>query len=139
METDKFYGIDTDIDTSLFEYGVLTSKDEKISIVGVANNEDGYYQFVTTDMKEERIAEIISESWFNRKKFFEYLGTNKKDWLLLNKANKLFDLVNYYGWDNYFPSHSIMTKKETEQFIRDYVIEPIIEETIYTAFNEEKI
>lgn len=135
MKTNNFYGIDKDIETSLFEYGVLTSKDNKVSFVGVAQKAGSFYEFIQTDWGDGDILDVIMGSWFNKKAFFTYLSTTKTQWLTTPLPNKIYDMVNYYGWDNFFSPYNIISKKETIELIENYGNDNR-HETAYTAYSE---
>ena len=136
IDNEIWYGVDVDLEISLFEYGILTSKDNKISIIGVGKKDDSYNQFITTNFTDENIKETINERSFSKKGFFSYLGTKEVNWLKLAIPIKLRDLVSYYNWDNFFSSEIIMSKKETEQFINNYKLENNGNETVYTSYTE---
>ena len=110
----EFYGIDKSNDISLFEYGLLVSKDE---------NEDGsethfiIYKidddsFGTGHISEREINGYVEGKEFMDKKdiksFLSFVGMKKKAWLKENMVNKLHDLLSYWGVQNimgtdYFP------------------------------------
>jgi len=126
METNHFYGIDKSIDISILEYGVLVSKEPHednnyLIIYGVNNYGDGYQSFATILLSEQEVNSKIEESWFDKKLFLDYCGMNETEWLSLNMANKMRDLIAYYGCENICGvSYSTFDEDELRQYLSDY-------------------
>ena len=126
METDYFYGIDKSIDISILEYGVLVSKEpndknEYLIIYGINNDGNSYESFSSISLSEFAINSMLKESWFDKKSFFNYCGMNEVQWLFHNIANKIRDLIAYYGVENICGiSYSTFDEDELRQFLSDY-------------------
>ena len=127
----KFEGTDADLETSLFEYGLLVSivpdKDNQyqcIYSVGTSTDdetgEDVHSNFDVGYLSVKEIEEKINESWFDKISFLSCVGfTSKEDeWLNLSFVSKLWDLLNYYGYENIMgSSYSPFDKEQTLEFI----------------------
>ena len=126
METDHFYGVDKRIDISILEYGVLVSKEpdhdnEYLIIYGVNSDGNSYQSFATICLSEKEINSKIKESWFNKESFFNYLSMDEQEWLSLNIANKMRDMIAYYGSENICGvNYSTFDEDELRQFLSDY-------------------
>ena len=126
METDYFYGVDKSIDISILEYGVLVSKEpndknEYLIIYGINNDGNSYESFSSISLSEFSINSMLKESWFDKKSFFNYCGMNEVQWLFHNIANKIRDLIAYYGVENICGiSYSTFDEDELRQFLSDY-------------------
>ncbi len=115
-------GIDADIETSLFEYGVICRKNKHCS-----EPDEHFCLYLTKPdlfdwgyKKESELNDLINGSdWMKDKdveSFLSYVGMPKADWLQLTFINKLHDLFSYYGYENimgstYSPLRSIDIKK----------------------------
>lgn len=125
METDYFYGVDKSIDISILEYGVLVSKEpdhnnEYLIIYGVNNDGNSYQSFATICLSEEEINSKIEESWFDKNSFFNTIG-QQEEWLSNSIANKMTDMLSYYGHENICGiSYSTFNEDELRQFLSDY-------------------
>ena len=126
METNYFYGIDKSIDISILEYGVLVSKEpndknEYLIIYGINNDGNSYESFSSISLSEFAINSMLKESWFDKKSFFNYCGMNEVQWLFHNIANKIRDLIAYYGVENICGiNYSTFDEDELRQFLSDY-------------------
>ena len=126
METDYFYGVDKSIDISILEYGVLVSKEpndknEYLIIYGINNDGNSYESFSSISLSEFAINSMLKESWFDKKSFFNYCGMNEVQWLFHNIANKIRDLIAYYGVENICGiSYSTFDEDEMRQYLSDY-------------------
>lgn len=126
METDYFYGIDKSIDISILEYGMLVSNESDkdgsyLIIYGVNNDGNSYESFSNISLTEKEVNDKINESWFNKKEFFNYCGQTEQEWLSLNIANKMRDMIAYYGSENICGvNYSTFDEDELRQFLSDY-------------------
>ena len=126
METNYFYGVDKSIDISILEYGVLVSKEpndknEYLIIYGINNDGNSYKSFSSISLSEFAINSMLKESWFDKKSFFNYCGMNEVQWLFHNIANKIRDLIAYYGVENICGiSYSTFDEDEMRQYLSDY-------------------
>lgn len=105
METNYFYGIDKSIDISILEYGVLVSKEpdrnnEYLIVYGVDNDGNKYQSFASIFMSEQEINSKIEEPWFSKNSFFSHNDINEEEWLQLDVASKMTDMLSYYGSEN---------------------------------------
>lgn len=102
ITSEKFIGVDADLETSLFEYGLLVSAEldnsgEYQCVYSVGNGD-----FDVSYKTDNDINEVIEETWFEKNSFFDYLGTKEEEWVNTEFVNKLSDLLNYYGYQNFF-------------------------------------
>ena len=111
-ELKDYEGIDASLEISLYEYGLLTKKENKNIHVwcGVGADKSGnYIEFVSYNTTEEELNNIINESWFDKKAFFQTADIkDDKEYKKLWYVHKLSDLLCYYGHENvlgscYFP------------------------------------
>lgn len=105
----NYCGTDESLSTSLFEYGLLVSKekdkDNQYTIVyGVSMTENGYETFDTTFMSEDEIVEIFNESWFDKTGFLDCIDCSESDFLDMSIVQKLFNIKSYHGCNNIFGS-----------------------------------
>jgi hypothetical protein len=112
LQADGFTGTDVNIETSLYEYGLLCHKPlgaKNIQCwIGVEiDSNSNYCKFDFFTISEKDIEEIINESWFNKKSFFSFIGITEKEWLVVaHYTSKISDLVTYYGYQNiFYPSY----------------------------------
>jgi hypothetical protein len=116
----KFIGTDADLETSLFEYGVICKpmpKDEYFCIY----NQNGLY--ATGYVKEHELnALICGTEWMSKKdikSFLAFTGMEKNEWFELSFIHKLSDLLNYYGSENILGTdYSPMTEKEIRKLYK---------------------
>jgi hypothetical protein len=104
LSSQGFHGVDTSLETSLFEYG-LVWKDtgiETLFIYGIFNTVDGNY--VTFDrMFIQNDCDVEAEyDWVDFENLMGFVGMEIEDWRALPLPRKIFDLVNYYGSDSIF-------------------------------------
>lgn len=126
MKDLTFFGCDADLETSLFEYGLIVSNEE---------HEDGsgthfciYRQgemFGCGHMSEKEVNRYIEGKEFmdahDIESFLSWLGLSKDEWLELSMAPKLQDLLSYWGSENVFGTdYCPMTEGEVkERWIKD--------------------
>lgn len=95
-----WYGIDASNEISLLEYGLLVKKepdkDDQYKIIYRVNST----QFDFCHFSEKEVNEFLNEGWFNTEGFLNYCGMTENAWLKMNIANKLSDLLTYYGFEN---------------------------------------
>lgn len=117
IESRGFKGLDADLQTSLMEYSFI-AKDlpETKELFIYLINYRGRIDFGWISYKD--INEVIDESWFNSKSFFESLGTNKKDWLKSSYIQKIGDLFYHYSPENY--GFSMYGEESFLQFARNF-------------------
>ena len=126
METNYFYGIDKSIDISILEYGVLVSKEpdhgkDYLILYGINYNGNKYQAFSSIALSEQEVNDKINESWFDKKEFFSYCGQTEQKWLSLNIANKMRDMIAYYGHENICGvNYDSINEDELRQYLSDY-------------------
>ena len=140
INNDNWYGtINISIDDSLFEHGILVSKDNKKIIIGVSSNNDNkeYYEFILIDYDTNNIKSILNDKHYVKNSMFDAMNSSKPKWDKLSLADKLDCLSNYWGWDNIFgEGHDILNKQKILNFINNYKLKKNENETIYTAYTE---
>jgi len=103
-------GTDTDIETSLFEYGFawIPSNDGKevMFCYGIGYGENEYNRFdrcsFNSDMDiYDTFDWIDSDSW---NQIYSFMGMDKEDFDNMPLTQKIFDLFQYYGYENIFGS-----------------------------------
>ena len=108
-----FDGTDVDIETSLFEYGLIWTieGDDYKFIYGVAQNvrEDeshcdcNYGKFDYAFVAKN--CDVFKEyDWADFDCVFDFCGMSKADWSKLPLPLKISDLLSYYGYENIFGS-----------------------------------
>jgi len=120
MKKEEWFGIDRSLEISLFEYGLLVCKnwqctepDEWFCLVGILSNEGGDYTHF--DYGYIREHELVSENWIEWEEFLSFCGTTKEVWDLQDFVNKLSDLFQYYGKQNFgFDVYQSFEIKEEE-------------------------
>jgi hypothetical protein len=106
MKRKEWIGTDASLDISLFEYGLLVCKnhscnlpDEWFCLVGVSTDEEGNY--ISFDYGYIRDNELMEEDWIDWNSLMSYVGSKLEEWKQLPFVQKLFDLINYYGYENF--------------------------------------
>lgn len=106
LKADGFVGTDMNIETSLYEYGLLCRKPKGAQNIqcwyGIGMEDEEYKTFDFTTISEKEIEEKINETWFNKSSFFAFLGTEERYWLCSGYVNQISDLIAYYGYQNIF-------------------------------------
>jgi hypothetical protein len=102
MKKEEWFGIDSSLAISLFEYGLLVCKnwqcdapDGWFCLVGTKTDDGGC--FTHFDHGYIREHELETETWINWDEFLSFCGTTKEVWMLENFVNKFHDLIQYYG------------------------------------------
>jgi len=117
-----YSGIDVNIETSLFEYGIIwhdtkslkkVKKEDKrpeefhfIYGIDVKEDEFGnleYCQFSHSYLNKSDFIDLCNEDWFELPKVLEYVGYTK-DAFLNSFPYSVSDAVSYHGADNIFGS-----------------------------------
>ncbi len=124
--TNTFCGIDSSLEISLLEYGLIVSNEVHDDGSGthfcVYKCNGGYG---TAHVSEEDINNLINgKEWANEEdinSFLSFVGMKKTDYLQTSFVNKLYDLISYWGSDNcmgtdYYPMSE-------EEVITRYLIE----------------
>ena len=123
MENLTFYGTDANLETSLFEYGLLVSNEEhpdgSHTHFCVYRMGDGYG---TGHMAESEIDELLDvKSWASEQDlngFFSYVGYHKthEGYLGNDLATKISDLISYFGTENIMGTdYNPMTEEEARE------------------------
>ena len=106
MKDLTFEGIDRDLETSLFEYNVIASKEEHEDGSGthfvVYKIDDDNYG--TGHISEKQVNGYILGDEFpdakDIRQFLRWSGSIKEDWLKQSFIQKLYDLISYWGYEN---------------------------------------
>lgn len=104
---EKWIGIDADLETSLYEYGVVVKKpknrdypDEWFVLYAIQGDE----LFDVGWKRESELDTIIKgEEWLDDKgieSFLDTHGMTREEWLELPFITKLHNLISYYGYEN---------------------------------------
>lgn len=126
METDYFYGVDKSIDISILEYGVLVSKEPDhdnnyLILYGINHDGNRYEAFCSIILSEEEVNDKINESWFNKESFLSTCGQTEQEWLSLNIANKMRDMIAYHNHENICGiSYASINEDELRQFLSEH-------------------
>ena len=103
MNNNKLEGVDCNIEISLKEYGFAWIEQEKeyIFYYGISHNGEEFdffdYGSIPVDL------DILKEyDWIDLESVLNTVGSSKEDWLAMCLPNQIFDLVNYYGFENIF-------------------------------------
>lgn len=101
----EWNGIDVSNEISLFEYGLLVSKNEHCShkdewycVYSVRENKFGHGYIRGFDLDEM----MKGNDWVNPFDILSFTGLSLDEWLAQNIINKIYDLVQYYGHENIF-------------------------------------
>lgn len=98
-------GIDDSVEISLGEYGMawILSDDKKeyIFYYGVENDEEGNYSLFDWGTINSD-TDVHSEYGFIDQGFFDYIDQSLEDWDKSHITQKMFDLKQYYGYENIF-------------------------------------
>lgn len=102
-----YHGIDADLETSLFEYGlickqVIPKNAYKVIYAVEADSKGNYNLFESTWTTETQLNNLVlGNEWMDQdaiNSFLDCQGTSLADWLDLPFISKLHDLVSYFGW-----------------------------------------
>lgn len=113
LEKAGFFGIDVDLEISLFEYNFImrpTDIKGEYQVIFAFSNQD-FPLGVMFDygfIKNKDIKEFLEESWFDALGFLSFVGMSKTSWLKLSIQHKFQDLISYYaieefGFSCYYP------------------------------------
>lgn len=98
--TNLWHGTDANNEISLFEYGILVREDEKDSFTVVYSI--GNDKFDTATITNTECNYLTKESWFDMDSFLSFVGCTSDEWYNSPIANKLSDMLQYYGYENIF-------------------------------------
>ena len=109
LEKLDFSGIDADLETSLFEYGMAWKVGERETefIYGVGVDEvDGEAIYTTFDRCSfGNDLDVLNEfDYADFEAIFSFTGSTQAEFDALPLTQKIFDLVSYYGFENVFGS-----------------------------------
>jgi len=99
---ENYTGIDADLETSLFEYGFIWTKNENDYhfIYGVeVNNEYIYNKFEQSSIPIDTNP-IDEWGWINWDDVEKFCGMNKEEFLKQDLPYIIYDLVSYYGYED---------------------------------------
>lgn len=102
-----WYGTDGSLDISLYEYGLICkdNDDGTVDVIrgtGIKETDCGDYNFFKFDRWNHYGAEDlpVNESWFDKERFFRFLGMTEDEWKQLPLVIKIYDGISYYGTEN---------------------------------------
>jgi hypothetical protein len=95
-----FYGTDASNEISLFEYGLLVKDIDESELRCIYRIDQN--QFDVAHISYQAITDMINESWFDKESFLNTQGITESEWLKGSYVNKLFDMIQYYGYENIF-------------------------------------
>lgn len=108
LEEQGYEGIDNSLDTALFEYGIVwtknehcTEQDEYHFIFGVCNDGNEYDTFDHGHMSKDDFIELIHESWFELDSVLSFCGLSEQE-LIDSFPYSVHDCIMYYGIENIF-------------------------------------
>ncbi len=120
-ELSNWLGVDVNLEISVFEYGILYNKDTTELIYGIGKDYNAnYITFKSIFWTDDDSNTIIDENWFNKKGFLDCVGLDEENWKKSYIVNKIYDLINYYGYLNILGENigrKIYTKEEIELLI----------------------
>ena len=102
----KWVGIDRDLETSLFDYGLVAVQkpdhdypDEWFVVYKISKN-----QYGTSHIRESELHALIDgKEWADKDdihSFLKYVGTDAKQWKDMSFISKMNDVISYWGADN---------------------------------------
>ena len=128
IDSNKFIGVDECLDTSLFEYRFIVSKDTH-------KDSSGTYMFIYEDtnyfettqkfsfahLSHEDINDMFFD-WVDKVAFLDYTDSTEKEFLSDSIVNKVSNLISYYTIEDIFGSSYGMRsgKLQTIRFINNY-------------------
>ena len=126
LEAEGYSGVDADLATSLFEYGLAWKACEDtqgepnqyyrfiygVDIVGKGNNPTRWKDFDYSLWNEDDFYSLQKEPWFNRESVLSFAGMADGEDFLFPRDIDTF--ISYYGTDNIFGS-SYSSFEITEQ------------------------
>ena len=123
----SWVGTDADIETSLFEYGVVAKQPENRDYPDewfVLFNVGGTNKFDTGWIRETEIDAIVEgKEWADSsdiERFLSYVGQSEEEWKKLPFVSKLSDLISYWGQENILgSSYHPISKEEAENLLYD--------------------
>ena len=111
----EWVGTDCDIETSLFEYGIIICKNPHCDTI------DEYYyiykidsdNFSTGYIQESEINNLMLEdNWLETSDVLSFTGVSLEEWINQPLIHKLSDLISYYGYENILGSEYYPNNKE---------------------------
>jgi hypothetical protein len=114
-EYTDYDGTDASLEISLYEYGLLwklkdPEKKEYDIVYGVDTDANcNYRRFASTTMSEKEFIELTEESWFDKKGFDSFRGTEE-----ISFPDDLYSAIRYYGNENIFGGTSNTFKIEED-------------------------
>ena len=114
ITSEKFIGIDANLETSLFEYGLLVSIEPDNSVEYQCIYSVGKGNFDVSYKTDSDLNEVINESWFDKNNLFIQCDTNEEKWVNSDFINKLDDLLSCYGYQNFFGDAQYRSIKLTQ-------------------------
>lgn len=112
LEKEGFEGVDCDLATSLYEYGLIWKKEEHkpeyIMYFGVGVNEEGEYNTFDNGWYSATTEDALSMlDWINWPKILSFLGMEVEEFERVLDAGIFppmlyFDLMSYYGSEEIF-------------------------------------
>lgn len=107
LQNAGFFGVDVDLEISLFEYNFLmrpTDIKGEYQVIFAFSNQDFPLgvMFDYGHISQKDINEYLEESWFDLEGFLSYTGDkNKEDFLSIPIQHQIYSLFSYYGYENF--------------------------------------
>lgn len=111
-ELKDYEGVDADLETSLFEYGLIWHEEEDgaykfIYGVDMAMDETGEWVYNLFDyayMSAADFKELVEESWFGLDRLLKSFGLSSKNEFIKGFPWSVYEAVAYQGAENIFGS-----------------------------------
>ncbi len=128
---ESWEGVDSDLETSLFEYGFVAKQrpnkdypDEWFVLYDAGNS-----KFDTGHIRENELNNIVlGKEWAKPKdieQFLGFIGSDLENWLQSSFTNKLSDVLSYWGAENVMgSSYGGFSKEEAEQMLMTESVKP---------------
>lgn len=105
-ELNRYSGIDTSNEISLFEYGLLCKVNDLNDIhcyYGIGSNDGcNYDAFDCMEISKKEIIDLFNE--LDKEGLLSYTGMTEEEFLNSDTLTQIFDLKNYFGYENIFGS-----------------------------------
>lgn len=108
-EKSGFEGVDVNLRTSLFEYGLIWKEEEPgvfLLIYGVGHDGEEYNLFDSVPYREEDFIDLCNNDWFSVKDIAKMSGQDIDQWTEQPLPYRLYDAAHCYGCEDVFgPSY----------------------------------
>jgi hypothetical protein len=101
-EDEGYKGVDKSLDISLFEYGMIWKELENDEFRFIYRINDKLFDYGFFSEKEYK--SLLEDSWFKLVDVLNCAGLSVEEFNSLSLPQRVFDIVNYYGYENIFGS-----------------------------------